>query len=142
MSDYDRSRGVETAIRRTRTSATSYSDMVTTSGQGRWVHIAGQLAFDSERNIVGADVASQADRCFDRIESLLRDAGGNLSNVVCITTYLTDLADYPAFDRVRSERLKDHAPASAAVMVAGLLFGALIEISAVGFIPLQDRGDT
>lgn len=130
------------AIRRTTTNATSYSDMVTTSGPGRWVHIAGQLAFDAERNIVGADVTAQANRCLDRIESLLRDAGGDLSNVVSITTYLTDLEHYPEFDRVRSQRFPNHPPASAAVMVAGLLFGALIEISAVGFIPFQERADT
>ncbi|MGH8913013.1 MAG: RidA family protein [Acidimicrobiia bacterium] len=130
------------AIERTRTSATSYSDMVTTSGPGRWVHVAGQLAFDSDRRIVGVDVASQAHRCFDRIESLLREAGGDLTNVVSITTYLTDLEHYPQFDRVRSERFPEHPPASAAVKVAGLLFGALIEISAVGFVPVQERADT
>jgi enamine deaminase RidA (YjgF/YER057c/UK114 family) len=133
----DGSSQAETPLRRIRTGATSYSDMVTADGQGRWVHIAGQLAFDSERNIVGEDVASQADRCFDRIESLLLEAGGDLGNVVSITTYLTDLAHYPEFDRVRSERFRDNPPASAAVKVAGLLFGAMIEISAVGFIPLQ-----
>ena len=134
----DPSSRAHAGLRRIRTGATSYSDMVTASGHGRWVHIAGQLAFDSERNIVGEDVASQANRCFDRIESLLREAGGDLSNVVSITTYLTDLAHYPEFDRVRSERFKDNPPASTAVMVAGLLFGAMIEVSAVGYIPLQD----
>jgi enamine deaminase RidA (YjgF/YER057c/UK114 family) len=126
---------VTSAIQRKITNATSYADMVTTDGTGQWVFIAGQLAFDANRNIVGADVDSQADRCFDRIESLLRDAGGDLTNVVSITTYLTDLADYEKFDRVRSERFPNDPPASAAVMVAGLLFGALIEISAIGFIP-------
>jgi len=125
-------------VDRVRTSETSYSDMVTVSGPGTWVHIAGQLAFDDDRRIVGIDVATQARQCFDRIESLLRAVGGDLSNVVGITVYLTELEHYPDFDRVRAERFPDHPPASAAVRVAGLLFGGLIEISAIAFVPVAN----
>ncbi|MGH8913599.1 MAG: RidA family protein [Acidimicrobiia bacterium] len=122
------------AIHRSRTGDTSYSDIVTVSGPGRWAHIAGQLAFDENRRIVGTDVATQTHRCLDRIESLLNDAGGDLSNVVSITVYLTELEHYPEFDRVRAERFPEHRPASAAVKVAGLLFGALIEVAAVAYL--------
>ena len=61
-----------------------------------------------------------------------------MGSVVSITVYLTRLDDYPAFDQVRRERFLDDRPASAAIEVAGLLFGALIEISAVAFIPADE----
>lgn len=129
------------SVERTRTGDTSYSDVVTVTGPGRWVHVAGQLAFDENRRVIGVDVATQAHRCFDRIETLLQDVGGNLTNVVSITVYLTELEQYPDFDRVRAERFPEHRPASAAVKVAGLLFGALIEIAAIAFVPVDEMGD-
>jgi 2-iminobutanoate/2-iminopropanoate deaminase len=54
--------------------------------------------------------------------------------VVRITVYLTGLDDYAEFSRVRAERFGDSLPASAAVQVAGLLLGALVEIEAVAFV--------
>jgi 2-iminobutanoate/2-iminopropanoate deaminase len=125
-----------TPVNRVRTNDTSYADMVTVSGSGTWAHVAGQLAFDEDRQIVGSDVATQTHRCFDRIDALLHRAGGDLSDIVSITVYLTNLEHYPEFDGVRAQRFADRPPASAAVKVAGLLFGALIEISAVAFLSL------
>ena len=43
--------------------------------------------------------------------------------------------EYGDYNRVRGERFGANLPASAAVQVAGLLRGALIEIDAVAFIP-------
>ncbi len=129
-------------IERVRTNDTSYSDFVAVEGPGRWVHVAGQLAFDETRRIVGDDVAAQAHRCFDRIESLLGRAGGDLRNVVSISVYLSELDHYSDFDRVRVERFREHRPASAAFQVKGLLFGALIEIAAVAFVPVGETSGT
>ncbi len=121
-------------IDRKRVNETSYSDVVLVKGPGTWVHVAGQLAFDENRRLVGSEVAAQAHKCLDRIEGFLADLGGGLEDVVGITVYLTELDDYPAFDRVRAQRFGENRPASAAVQVAGLLFGAKIEISAVAFL--------
>jgi 2-iminobutanoate/2-iminopropanoate deaminase len=126
-------------IERIRVSDTSYSDLVVVKGVGHWVYVAGQLAFDDDRRVIGDDVVSQAHTCFDRIDNLLHRAGGDLSNVVSITVYLSDLDQYPDFDRVRAERFREHRPASAAFQVAGLLFGGLIEIAAVAFVPVGRR---
>jgi len=124
------------AIDRFSTHDTSYSDWVSAAGPGRWIHIAGQLAFDADRHVIEGNVRAQAHRCLDRISDFVVDAGGNgLENVVSITVYLLSLEDYPAFNEVRLQRFGDHRPASAAVQVAGLLFEAQIEISAVAFVP-------
>ncbi|HVR80223.1 MAG TPA: RidA family protein [Acidimicrobiia bacterium] len=126
------------AIDRLRTGETSYSDSVAVSGPGTWLHIAGQLAFDDDRRLIEGGVAAQAHRCLDRIDALVVEAGGSgLANVVAITVYLLSLEDYPAFNRVRAERFGEDRPASAAVQVAGLLFGGEIEIAAVAFVPDQ-----
>ncbi len=122
-------------IDRTRTNETSYSDLVAVRGTGTWLYIAGQLAFDDSRRLIEGDVAAQTHRCLDLIHDLVVGAGGaGLSDVVAITVYLLRLEDYEAFDDVRAERFRENRPASAAVKVAGLLFDAQIEISAVAFL--------
>ena len=123
---------------RLRTNDTSYSDLVLVNGPGALVYVSGQLAFNEARQIVGETVRDQVGICFDRIQALLTQVGGDLTDVIRITTYLADLEGYPDFDVVRAARFGEHRPASTAVGVAGLLFGALVEIEAIAFIPGTD----
>lgn len=105
----------------------SYSAAVAVAGPGRWVNVSGQIA-------PGRTVAEAASACFDRIAAALEPLGGSLRDVVRITAYLTSLDEYSEYSRVRGERFGDALPASAAVQVAGLLSGALIEVDAIAFI--------
>jgi 2-iminobutanoate/2-iminopropanoate deaminase len=106
----------------------SFSKAVAVTGAGKTVYVSGNI---SPRG----SLAEQASGCIDEIESALRAVGGTLEHVVRITAWLTSLDEYPEYNRVRGERFGTNLPASAAVQVAGLLRGALIEIDAVAFIP-------
>jgi len=106
----------------------TFSKAVVVSGAGRTVYVSGKI---SPRG----SMAEQANGCIDQIESALREVGGSLDHVVRITAWLTGLDEYGEYNRVRGERFGAHLPASAAVQVAGLLQGALIEIDAIAFIP-------
>ena len=106
----------------------TYSKAVAVSGPGKTIYASGFLS-------AGATLAEQTNGCFDQIEAALREAGGGLEHVVRITAWLTRLDEYAEYNRVRGERFGKHLPASAAVQVAGLLQGALIEIDAVAFVP-------
>jgi 2-iminobutanoate/2-iminopropanoate deaminase len=106
----------------------SFSKAVEVSGAGRTVYVSGHLA-------PGRSMAEQTNGCFDQIEAALRAVGGSLEHVVRITAWLTNLDEYAEYARVRGEHFSANLPASAAVQVAGLLQGALIEIDAVAFIP-------
>jgi 2-iminobutanoate/2-iminopropanoate deaminase len=57
-----------------------------------------------------------------------------MDKIVSIKVYLTDLAPYAEFSKVRGEVFPHSPPTSSAVQVAGLLLGARIEIDAVAFI--------
>jgi 2-iminobutanoate/2-iminopropanoate deaminase len=120
-------------IERVPSTFASFSDAVTVDGPGRWIHVAGQVAMDADAKVSG-NLAEQTNVTLDHIERILNGVGANLSHVVKITVYLTGLDDYAEFSRVRAERFGDSPPASAAVQVAGLLLGALIEIEAVAFV--------
>ena len=106
----------------------SFSKAVMVSGAGKTVYVSGHLS-------PKGSMADQTHACFDQIEEALRAVGASLEHVVRITAWLTRLDEYAEYSRVRGERFGKNLPASAAVQVAGLLQGALIEIDAVAFIP-------
>jgi len=72
--------------------------------------------------------------CFRQIAGVLDGCSASLADVVQITVYLTDLEDYERFAAVRGRVFGDEPPASAAVGVASLLGGVLIEIAAVAVV--------
>jgi 2-iminobutanoate/2-iminopropanoate deaminase len=106
----------------------TFSRAVAVSGTGKTIYVSGTIS-------PKGSMAEQANGCIDQIEAALRAAGGSLEHVVRITAWLTSLDEYAEYNRVRGERFASNLPASAAVQVAGLLRGALIEIDAVAFIP-------
>ena len=106
----------------------TFSKAVVVSGPGRTVYVSGNIS-------PKGSMAEQSNGCIDQIEEALRAVGGSLDHVVRITAWLTGLDEYGEYNRVRGERFGANLPASAAVQVAGLLRGALIEIDAVASIP-------
>lgn len=112
-----------------------FSEVVVSEGPGRWLHIAGQVGLGDDGAVVAGGIAAETARTFDHIERILGRVGADLSHLVSISVYLTDLSEYGEFARVRQERLGAHLPASAAVEVGGLLLEARVEIDAVGFVP-------
>lgn len=108
--------------------------------EGRVIHLTGQVAWDADENIVGkGDVEEQTRQCFRNIERLLGVVGGDLGDVVAITTYFTDRSQLAAIQNVRTEFLPGRtAPASTSVMVAGLGHpDFLVELTPVAVIPLD-----
>jgi 2-iminobutanoate/2-iminopropanoate deaminase len=103
-------------------------------GTGSLVFISGEIGRDAAGNLVPGGMEAEARQCFANIRYALERAGASFKNVVRITAYVKDLADYPAYAKVRSETFGTDWPASASVGVSDLLFGARIEVDAVGFI--------
>ena len=73
-------------------------------------------------------------RHLDRIRESLGKLDADTDKIVSIKVYLTDLAPYAEFSKVRGEVFPRNPPTSSAVQVAGLLLGARIEIDAVAFV--------
>jgi enamine deaminase RidA (YjgF/YER057c/UK114 family) len=109
----------------------TYSNAVVVEGAGRrWIYVAGQ----TPRAPAPAGLEAQSEACFRQIGEVLAECGARLGDVVQITVYLTDLADYEEFAAVRGRVFGAEPPASAAVGVASLLGGVLVEIAAVAVV--------
>ena len=84
------------------------------------------------------DMAGQAEVIFARMNMLLAEAGGNLGHLVKITTFLTDMRQYPAYNTVRNRVFGavGAPPTSATVGTTQLVSpDAMIEIEGVAVIP-------
>lgn len=79
-------------------------------------------------------IEAEARQCFANIKHSLERAGATIKDVVRITAYLKDLADYAGYAKVRTEIFGADWPASASVGVADLLLGAKLEVDAIAAI--------
>ena len=104
---------------------------------GSLLFISAQVSQDNAGNIVGVgDCEAQARNIMSRISTIAEAAGCGMKDVVKITTFLTDIKDYPSFSKVRGETFPTTPPASSTVIVAGLVRPELvIEIEAIVNIP-------
>jgi 2-iminobutanoate/2-iminopropanoate deaminase len=101
---------------------------------GNLLFIAGQGAVDDDGNFVGeGDIREQTRVTLDRVRRVIAEAGGDLSNVVTATVFLTDLANFGAYNEAWVEAFGDHRPARATVRT-DLLFDMLVEVQAIAVV--------
>jgi 2-iminobutanoate/2-iminopropanoate deaminase len=103
---------------------------------GRLLYISGQVAWDASGNIVGtSDVRAQARQVFHNLQNVLQAAGGDLSSLMKITTYITKIEDFPAVAEARAEVFRGELPASTLIVVKSLFHpDFLIEVEGVAVI--------
>ena len=99
---------------------------------GDTVYLSGQIALVPETmQLAGDDFETQANQVFKNLQAVCEAAGGSLDNVVKVNAYLTDLADFAIFNQVMERYFTKPYPARAAVGVANLPRGAVVEAEAV-----------
>lgn len=95
--------------------------MATRMEGGRLLYIAGQVARDAEGNVLGkGDIRTQAHQVFQNLRHVLQAAGGDLSDLLKITTYITRIEDFPAVAEIRSSIFPGELPASTLIVVKSL----------------------
>jgi 2-iminobutanoate/2-iminopropanoate deaminase len=110
--------------------------MATRLEGGRLLYISGQVAWDASGDIVGkGDAGAQARRVLQNMRAVLQAAGGDLSNLMKITTYITKIEDRPAVAAARSEVFPGEMPASTLIVVKSLFHpDFLVEIEGVAAV--------
>lgn len=99
---------------------------------GSTVYLSGQIPLDPRTGeLVTGDMEAQVRRVFDNLLAVAVAAGGDLSHVVKLTVFLTDLANFALVNRVMAEYFQPPYPARAAVGVAALPRGAAVEMDAI-----------
>ena len=96
---------------------------------GDALHLSGEIGFAADGTIP-AGIEAQTRNIFARISATLAAEGLGLGDVVSATCYLTDAADFAAFNRVYAEHFSDPLPVRTTVQ-SGLMVDALVEITVI-----------
>ena len=103
---------------------------------GNTLYLAGQIALDPGGILVGkGDVGVQTRQVYTNLRTILEELGGSFSDIVKMTTYLTDREHLDAFRRVRNEMFQAPFPPNTLLFVNGLAHpDYLVEIEAIAVV--------
>lgn len=101
---------------------------------GNTIYISGQIGLDPTTMQLADGFEVQAKQVLDNIEAICKAAGASLADVVKYNVSLTDLADFAALNELFVAGLPTPYPARAAVQVAALPKGAVVEIEAIVYL--------
>jgi 2-iminobutanoate/2-iminopropanoate deaminase len=103
---------------------------------GGLLFCSGQLPVDPDSGqVVEGSVADQARRCLDNLRVVCAAAGAQLTDVVRVGVYVTDMAVFAEVNEVYAAYFDDDPPARTTIAVAGLPLGAQVELDAVVALP-------
>ena len=109
-----------------------YSQAVVHNGL---VFVAGQLAIDPHTGArLTGSIEEQTEQCLKNIGAILDAAGSDLSRVLKMTVFISDIELWSAVNTVYARVMGDHRPARAIVPVKELHYGFKIEIDAVAAV--------
>jgi enamine deaminase RidA (YjgF/YER057c/UK114 family) len=114
-----------------------YTQVVQVTG-GRTIYLAGQVALDASRNLVGrGDFRAQAQQVFENIKTALAAVGADFSHVVKLNYYLVDRSHVLMLREVRDQYVNTEAPPASTLVVVQSLFQEefLLEIEAIASLP-------
>jgi reactive intermediate/imine deaminase len=98
---------------------------------GDTVYLSGQIGLDPASTQLVEGIDAQIERVFANLAAVARAAGLDLGSAVRMTVYLTDLAHFAKVNEAMARHVPQPFPARAAVSVASLPRGALVEIDAI-----------
>ena len=103
--------------------AIQWGDVVFISGQVAFIPATGELnnnTFEDEVNQV-----------IDNLDAICKEAGGSLDNILKLSIFLTDLANFDFVNNLMKERFSEPFPARSTIEVSRLPKDVNIEIDAI-----------
>lgn len=95
------------------------------------VYLSGQIGLDPQTMKLVEGIDAQIVRVFDNLKAVANTAGGSLNDMVKINIYLVDLANFAKVNEIMAQYFDEPFPARAAVGVASLPRGALVEADGI-----------
>ncbi len=109
-----------------------YSQAVAAPLSGRTVYLSGQIGLEpGSGDLVSENFDAQVRQAFANMEAVITEAGGQLTDVVKLTLFLTDLSKFAAANAIMAELIPQPFPARSTVGVLSLPKGAQFEVEAI-----------
>jgi reactive intermediate/imine deaminase len=98
---------------------------------GDTVYLSGQIGLDPATMQLEDGIDAQVIRVFENLKAVVEAAGGSLADVVKLNVFLTDLVHFAKVNEAMASYFCEPFPARAAIGVAALPRGALVEADGV-----------
>jgi reactive intermediate/imine deaminase len=98
---------------------------------GDTLYVSGQIGLDPATMQLVEGIDAQIHRVFRNLGAIAEAAGGSLADAVKVTIYLVDLAHFGKVNEIMAQYFPQPFPSRAAVGVAQLPRGALVEADAI-----------
>ena len=96
------------------------------------VYLSGQIPLVPETmEVIDGDIRTQIQQVFKNLQAVANAAGGDLTDIVKLNVYLTDLANFPVVNEIMGQYFSQPYPARAAIGVSALPKGVGVEMDAV-----------
>ena len=116
-----------------------YSQAVISNGPT--LYVSGQIGLIARtRTLISADVADQATQAFTNFKTVVESAGATLNDVVKVSIFITDMANFPVVNEVMKQFFDLPYPARSTVGVSSLPLGALVELEGIVQLPTVAEG--
>jgi 2-iminobutanoate/2-iminopropanoate deaminase len=108
-------------------------------GDGQVLYLKGQVALDREGKIVGrGDMHAQVRQVLENIRAVLDHVGGEMGDILSLTQYTTDIAQFMTCGDIRKEYFAAPYPVTTTLEVARLYDpDILVEITAIAEVPRE-----
>ena len=112
-----------------------YSNGISAPGEGRWLHIAGQIGVRPD-GTMAEGFADQAQAAWTNLVAILSDAGMTVDHLVKVNHYLVQASDLADYNPIRTRFLGEARPASTLIVVQALAKAEWrFEVDAVAWHP-------
>ena len=109
----------------------TYSQAIAVTA-GTTVYLSGQIPLVPETmEVVDGDIEDQIHQVFKNLTAVCQEAGGDLSNIVKLNIFLTDLNNFAVLNEIMSSYFDQPYPARAAIGVNELPKGVSVEMDGV-----------
>lgn len=99
---------------------------------GDVTYLSGQIPLDNKTGeLVKGDFSDQFKQAIINLSEITKASGGNLNDIVKVTVYVTDLANFAVINTVMKEYFHEPYPARVVIEVKGLPLHAAVEIEAI-----------
>jgi len=102
---------------------------------GDYIFVSGQVGHTDDNGNKISDIEGQTRRCMDQMAKILEKTGASMQDVVKVTIFLGNVADYQKMNDVYKSYFPSEPPARSTVIAGLAIPGMLIEIDCIAYNP-------
>lgn len=98
---------------------------------GNMLFVSGQLGIIPGEGKLADGFEAQTRQALENLKAILEEGGSSLNKVMAVDVFVTDMGKFTILNNIYGEYFSTHKPARAAIEVAGLPLGGLVEFKCI-----------